>query len=250
MSSFSSESSIHAVKYIFSSHLCTRVSFTIAFISSLLGLSYYIYSAFIKWQITPETVLRVSQRSMREIPFPAITICNQVLAKRSFINHRLLNESFYFLHNKMTERDCKYLHANIHWCLNPVYALVNLVCPINPDNSDALDAIELMNESSLTVDEFIDTYERYPNNFASGLDEALPANRKFDKVLTDHGFCYTTNLQNHDVIFNEIISSDFDSYKREIVKQMLQGFWGQKEMIYYNDTRHWTVEKGYPNGED
>lgn len=39
--------------------------------------------------------------------------------------------------------------------------------------------------------------------------------RIFKKIVTDSGFCYSYNIQDHPKIFNSNISSDFDSYKGE-----------------------------------
>lgn len=103
-----------------------------------------------------------------------------------------------------------------------------------------------MDESSLQVHEIIDTGPS--PHYAANVDDEISALKKFDKVLTDRGFCYTTNMQNHDVLFNDIISSDFDSYKRNLVKQMKFNLFLQPHEELFNDSVQWTMEKGYPTG--
>lgn len=52
MKTFSEESSLHGVKYIFSSNKLkiSQIFWSIALILSFFGFSFYIYSAYQKWQ--------------------------------------------------------------------------------------------------------------------------------------------------------------------------------------------------------
>lgn len=103
----------------------------------------------------------------------------------------------------------------------------------------------LINESSLDLDDVFQT--TLVLRFADSFDQSMSPLMKFDKILTDRGYCFTTNLQNHDVLFNDVISSDFDSYKRNIIKIMqfdLTDYVG----IPFNDSVQWSMDKGYPSG--
>lgn len=121
MSSFSSESSIHGIHFIFtSSHsIVTRVFWSVALIFSFCGFFYYLNMAHTKWYIRPDVALKVSQRPMKEIPFPAVTLCSPVFAKRSLANFRMENESLAGIFGSLSASECKYIHANeVKWILS------------------------------------------------------------------------------------------------------------------------------------
>lgn len=102
-----------------------------------------------------------------------------------------------------------------------------------------------MNESSFEVDEIFPDVNIM--RFAEDWGE-LEVLRRFDKVLTDKGFCYTVNLLNHDEIFTDAISKDFESYKREIFLGSTYNMF-QKVEIKFNETKVWSLDGGYKTGE-
>lgn len=228
MPSFASESSIHGIKFIFtSSHSkLSRFFWFLAFICSFSGFCYYIYGAVIKLKINPDVVLKITQRPMRELPFPAVTICTPVFCKREFFDFRFdENSSFPWIEKELSENDCKNLIANMHFCLNPGLDLIRSRCK-NFD-TPVPEIFKILSESSLTSEELI-------NNQASTSQLSNSPLLKYDKIITNQGFCFTSNLQHHKVIFNDLISSDFDFFKRKIAEES-----GESQ---------WTMERGYFNG--
>lgn len=246
MSSFSSESTIHGVGFIFGSSrsLLTRIFWIIWFFLSLLGLVYYIYISTAKWLVIPDLVLRVSQRSMREFPFPAITLCSPVFAKRSIVDFHITEESSDDF-KLYTREECEYIIANSHWCQYPNLYSIIVHCP---EIGSKIDIVKLMNESSYNVAEL---FHNHPfRRFIDNNEEILSPLAQFDKILTDQGFCYTTNLQNHHVLFNEEISEDFDSYKRNIFVRTTNGYVMEEKLVFpFKDVEQWTLDDGYPTSE-
>jgi hypothetical protein len=78
---FITETTIHGVNFIFNSNhsKSVRIFWGVAFILSFFGFGYYVFNAFVKLTINPDVIMKVSQRPMYEIPFPAITICHLIL---------------------------------------------------------------------------------------------------------------------------------------------------------------------------
>lgn len=84
-----SESSIHGVKFIGDSsrQKSMRIFFAIAFFCSMVGLGYYAYGVYTKWSIEPDIEVTMKLIKMREIPFPAITICSPLFARDGLANY-------------------------------------------------------------------------------------------------------------------------------------------------------------------
>jgi amiloride-sensitive sodium channel len=67
-----------------------------------------------------------------------------------------------------------------------------------------------------------------------------------NRVLTDNGMCYTYNMQDYDVLFDEAsISSDFDSYKQLKVATSLA-----MDATNATDTIEWTIHDGYKTEDE
>lgn len=88
---FSHESSIHGVRYIFGEKVDKSIRFywLIFFLLSLGGLIYYCHGLYEKWSEYPDFGIKNRWRPIREIPFPAITVCSPLFAKNNLAN---LNE--------------------------------------------------------------------------------------------------------------------------------------------------------------
>lgn len=139
-----SESSIHGVNFIFNSRTSkfSRFFWSFALFTSFLGFSYYIFIAYMKFHFNPDVVLKISQRPLYDIPFPAFTICSPVVARRSVFSFRdeededfTLKKS-YFNH---TEK-CKFVLANAHWCHFGNVGWISVFCNQKPgeDGKQAL----------------------------------------------------------------------------------------------------------------
>lgn len=147
-----------------------------------------------------------------------------------------------------TKEECEVFHTNCQWCHDGTTLLwLNLYCPL-PQDEKTEELVQRLNLTSLNVNEVVS--DKKLHKFVEPLDgTTLSPLRKYDKVLTDRGFCYTTNMQNHDVIFNEEISKDFDSYKRKLVKQLTSDIFFNVYETPFNDTEHWSLANGYPTGQ-
>lgn len=77
---------LHGLKYTGdkSISLCERTFFIIAFIIVVLMSAYFITNVYQKWSATPVIIgLNPQQTELKNIPFPAVTICNMNQAKKS-----------------------------------------------------------------------------------------------------------------------------------------------------------------------
>lgn len=102
--SFSKESSIHGIKFIAdkNNNRLIRIFWTISFLMSIAGFCFYANSVYLKWSTNPDITLKIKWKSIREIPFPAITICLPLFAKSntlrlsSFVDIRsIFSSNFY-----------------------------------------------------------------------------------------------------------------------------------------------------------
>lgn len=233
MASFASECSMHGINFIFNTSKSKffRFFWTFALICSFCGFCYYIYGAYIKLRLYPDVVLKITQRPMHELSFPAITLCTPVFAKRELIDFRYFqNSSFPWMDSEPSDNECKYLIANEHFCQNPALGLIIPRCK----NTSIDKIVQVLSESSLKAAELISNKASSPR-FAESVNKTLSPLHKYDKVLANQGFCFTSNLQNHNVIFNDAISADFDSYKREIDGG--------------NGDTQWTLDRGFFTGK-
>ena len=81
--SFSKESSIHGIKFITdkSNNKFIRIFWTVSFLMSIAGFCFYANGVYLKWNQNPDIALKIKWKSVREIPFPAVTICLPLFAK-------------------------------------------------------------------------------------------------------------------------------------------------------------------------
>jgi amiloride-sensitive sodium channel len=194
VSLFATESSIHGVKYVLdqNSRNLSKILFTVSFIVSIFGLTFYAHGIYEKFSTKPDLVTKTQHIPMQTIPFPAITICSPIFARPEFVNvtdyyHKSLANP-----KSITEHEKKFFIANMHACTPSTignYASVNEL----PDAS----IVELIKASAVDTDEMFD---------GCGFDTAS----KCKKILTDRGICWTSNLQSFGEIFNpKTISEDF-----------------------------------------
>lgn len=234
MLSFSSNSTIHGINFIFnkSQSRISRIFWSVALTCSFLGFCYYIYEATNKLHLYPDIVLKVTQRPLSELPFPAVTVCTPIFSLRNFANFRPLGNETFRTHFRCDSKPCDYREANAHWCQNSILSAPNnqhVCCPKNR----SINIVKLMEESSFQVGDII----RFQKNFVNK-ETAL---KQYFKVMTDRGFCYSLNMLNHDKIFNPKISKDFDSYKRRIETS--------SDSRNHQPSVDWSIEGGYENGK-
>lgn len=224
---FAEESSIHGIKYIFSENYSksARVFFCCSILGTLCGFSYYMYSAFIKFKIEPETVMRSNNLNSTDFPVPAITLCPNVFARGDYPN-------FYNIYQKhknqeifnISEVECRYLISNTHWCNPNFNQEAQDICD-QYDMKD-LNVVDAINKSSLQMQDCFFYCRKNP----------LLCDESIVRVFTPFGVCYTFNMQGFNTIFNtKVIHDDFKCY--------------QKKNYENASDIQWSPEKGYATPE-
>lgn len=172
---------------------------------SLCGLIFYIRGIFVKYFIEPDIGLSEKFKQATEIPFPAITICSPLVIKSNLTNLR----QFYGHYEKfgeilnLTQSEQNFLATKSQVCTTSLHKIVER----GTKNRSEFDFIKLINEGAPSIDE---TFSWCAENYKQR--DCKPILRR---VLNDYGMCFTFNMQDHDTIFNDIISDDFESYKNE-----------------------------------
>lgn len=71
-------------------------------------------------------------------------------------------------------------------------------------------------------------------------DKWIKPGSVFNRVITDHGFCYSFNMLGyHSILDNETLSKDFDSYRRKGIES------GLKILDDEHEHMDWNIEDGY-----
>jgi amiloride-sensitive sodium channel len=128
----------------------------------------------------------------------------------------------------LTPEDQRVLAANMQACNPHLSANIVAFCP----NATDFNIPHTLAASSPTVNE------------AFGVcflrRKAIDCEKIVNRVLTDNGMCYTYNVQNHSVLFNEAaISDDFDSYRQLAVTKTLA------DDANDDDQSDWSIYDGY-----
>lgn len=124
---FANESSIHGVRYMIgdnSRKKSIRVFFTVAFFCSMLGLGYYAYGVYKKWSDEPDIEVTIRLMKMREVPYPAITICSPLFVRDGLANYSKYYAEFRGNDGKipiLSESEQNFLAAGVQACA-PKYA--------------------------------------------------------------------------------------------------------------------------------
>ncbi|KAL7035082.1 hypothetical protein ACKWTF_008218 [Chironomus riparius] len=221
--------SIHGIRHVFNGNKFKRVFWSFALFGSAAFLSFNIFQLHSKLEKTPDINVRVGQKFISNIPFPSITICTPLFATNRLVPY--FNISRFMRQNhktklNLTVQEQNYLASNIHACVPEIASV------LQPHVQDRTrnDIVNLLDESFLSTRDTI-LFCGYKN---------LPQDctRTFYRVLTDRGFCFSTNLQGFSTIFNEkLISRDFNSYKKPMN-------YTSDDKIE-NETTQWTLDKGY-----
>jgi amiloride-sensitive sodium channel len=200
------ESSIHGVKFLSDAKVnkVVRVLWCFVLILSLVGLFVYVRSCYIKLTVEPEISVRVKLKSMSEIPFPAVTICDSIFARDNLANYLdyFLKEQLKTSFN-LTVSEQNYFSASVQACAP--YKKLNMQLFANRTE---FDVVKLLNKSSFETNEIFPKCS-FRQKFTQKCDEI------FNRVLTSRGFCHSANMQGYNTIFNKgVLSKDFDCYKR------------------------------------
>ncbi|CAG9808682.1 unnamed protein product [Chironomus riparius] len=230
---FTKQSSIHGFQFLSKrrNSSFSRIFWGLSLIISLIGLIYNAKRLYIKLNILPDIGITVKQELSRHVPFPAITMCLPVFAKNRLANYTHFMNEYYRNGKKnvfnLTEMDKQFLAVNTIRCseddLDPI-----LECCKDANISNI---VHLMDKSYLTIDETF-------SNCDLRLEEK-DCNLIIKRILTDRGFCFTTNFQRFNTIFkNEVLSEDFKIYMKRPPSEALNKL---------GDDVHWTLDGGYKN---
>ncbi|CAG9810956.1 unnamed protein product [Chironomus riparius] len=194
-----------------------------------IGLGYQTQRLYKKLKVEPEIFSKESSIQSSEIPFPAVTVCPSYTVKNEAWNKEFLKL------NNLTENDLR--------------AAFLLTCKedfevIRKYQFDDTNQVDIMLKASPN---FWDFFNRcgINNYFADNLD----CDRIFIKSMTNKGICVTFNMIGHQSIFKEVISSNFDIYKRTKITKS----WTFEDTM--NESHHddindpqpsiWSLETGY-----
>lgn len=183
-------------------------------ICSIAVCTYQIYTLYSKWQSNPVIVtFDTDATSIWQIPFPAVTICPQSKSNHSkFKLAQLLNKI------KYSSKERKSLYALAHVCIrrHPLFSFKNLGTPIK--NQDVIK--DLINIA-------LDPMEIFKN---IQIMDFFEDRKHFYEMFTNEGICFSYNLLDYKLLFNDIIDDS---------QQM------PKHRGRFKKFTNWSLEGGY-----
>lgn len=134
------ESSIHGLRFMSDStqSKLVRIFWALAFVTSIVGMSYYAKGIFYRWINQPDIGQLIRSHPIRNIPWPAVTICTPLIAKRDYVNYgkftkiQMSNGS---LDNEFSSEEQKRLAAVLQACQIKESSLSNIKLEENPSES-------------------------------------------------------------------------------------------------------------------
>jgi amiloride-sensitive sodium channel len=196
----------------------------------------------------PEISISVKQKLLKDIPFPAITICSPLFAKEGMANYTEYKEKtsdidfkacgIKMMYYNLTTDEKNHFSANIHKCYDRYLNYEKDYLSELLENRTEFDIVKLMEESSTFTPMLFYECIFEEDRICDGI---------FNRILTDSGFCYSFNLQDHEYLFHvDEISSDFLSYNKTYVNffsphsQFRENFARNSSELLY-----WTIEDGF-----
>jgi len=218
--SFTENCTIHGIKYIGdkSNPRFVRMSWIIAILISIFGLFVCGNQIYVKWNVKPEISFTEKLRPIRELPFPAITICPDTKFSKRFMDYDkiIMNIST----QNITGKERELFEVAPQICgVNNFNEMINFTS-IVPGGK----IVEILNETSFNI------MENMKFCITNGIGLSIKCSEFSKKVLTDKGYCFAINMLEFDEIYNaDIIHDDF---KRSSGK----------------NSRNWDFEKDYIEG--
>jgi acid-sensing ion channel, other len=158
-------------------------------------------NTYIKWQYEPDIASMHTMKNVRNIPFPAVTICPQTKTKTRFVVfENVFRELFegFKTHGSMT-KEAKYFESLLHICNPQLLKLIKV------------------NESVVNVDEeLVKIIRSISYNvtdsmlFCKWRNVIIECEKLFTEILTDQGVCYMFNALDFKDVFRDKIHSDFE----------------------------------------
>lgn len=177
---------------------------------SFAGCSYQIYETFKKWQESP-VIVSIDEKStpIWSIPFPAVTICPEILFKKSLFNFSTVK--YYDLDNELTEQQIMFQNALFPICPYS-YPIINDI---------EINFIQELKKIAVPMDEV------FAYNGCSWRGVLKKCSKLFTEVITDEGICYTFNMLNHNDLLTDIIDDSYQYPKHDL------------------RSTNWTLKNGY-----
>ncbi|KAF5270642.1 hypothetical protein FQA39_LY01380 [Lamprigera yunnana] len=212
-SEYSSNSSIHGIKYIGEKNrsLVERLWWLIVFVGSLYMCIYMIIKTYEKWQMSPVIVsFAKSPTPVWEIPFPAVTICSETKTRRTVFNFT----------DVYTRSDTN----NITDDENSKLESISLVCDnhLRPIGNDSI--------SYGTLDFLANVAPSFEQVFyeCRWMNQVKDCKQLFTPTLSEEGICFTFNMLDREELFTNAVFQIGD-YLNHGIK-----------------STNWTLEDGYP----
>lgn len=204
MELYAIESSIHGIKYFGNRKYSkiVRIFWFLVFFLSMAGLSYYATEVYKKWFIDPDITVNTKLQNVRQIAFPAFTVCPMRKIRKEFQDV----EQVKIDKKTFSTEQRQYLEALLHLQVG-YYNWPNFEEFLVNATLDSNQIIDMIMTTSYEVDESL---------FRCFKQEEIPFDcaQKYRKVLTSEGYCFTFNALDYNEIFNEnVLHEDFDGYK-------------------------------------
>ncbi|CAG9863465.1 unnamed protein product [Phyllotreta striolata] len=209
---------IHGMRYFGEKRSAfEKICWVAVFVTSLLVCLAVIYQTYRKWQHQPLMVnFSSNERNINEIPFPAVTICQETRVSRSFFNYSRALRNYVF-EGKADADDLKKLRY------------MSLLCAAGKIFKHKIPNVT-------TIDE--DFYKFLADGATQFLEsctwmgEKMSCREIFRPIVTDEGLCYTFNMLENDDIFSNV--SFVPNFNHPTASDGL-----------YSNTKLWSVDNGY-----
>ncbi|KAF5291401.1 hypothetical protein FQR65_LT01711 [Abscondita terminalis] len=213
-SEYSSNSSIHGIKYIGEKKrsLVEKLCWMIVIFASLYICIYMIIKTYEKWQMSPVIVsFARSPTPVWEIPFPSVTVCSETKTRQSVFNFTDIYQKS--LANNATQDELSMLER------------ISLVCDshLHPEGNETIDydTIDFLAQVSPPFEEVF--YE------CKWMNQVKNCKDLFTPTLSEEGICFTFNMLDRDELFANVAFQN-----REYLHHGLK-------------STNWSLENGYPD---
>ncbi|KAK4874127.1 hypothetical protein RN001_013487 [Aquatica leii] len=212
-SEYSSNSSIHGIKYVGEKKrsLVEKLCWLIVITASLYICIYMIMKTYEKWQMSPVIVsFARSPTPVWEIPFPAVTVCSETKTRQSVFNYTDVYHKG--LANNLTDDELSMLER------------ISLVCDshLRPTGNSTIDygTIDFLAKVSPSFDEVF--YE------CKWMNQVKNCKDLFTPTLSEEGICFTFNMLDREELFTNVVFQN-------------------REYLHHGiKSTNWTLEDGYP----
>ena len=176
---------------------------------SISGCSYQIYQTFQKWQESP-VIVSIDEGStpIWSVPFPAVTICPEILFKKSLFNFS--NVVHFDFNNELTDQEIIFQ--------NTLFSMCPYSYPVISDLE--FNVIKELKKIAVPMNEVF-------AHTCVWRGKIQRCDSLFSEVITTEGICYTFNMLNHKDLLTDMIDDSF------------------KYPNHSKRSTNWTLENGY-----